>query len=183
MIKINLIPYREEMKKIRARQQLIAIAASFVILVIIVGGFHTWMTMSVSALDKRVAASRTELDRLKKLTGDIDKYREDKAIAEKKLEVITSLEKNRGEAYLLLREFSLTVPQDELWLTFLSISKTGGDLRLEGMAKDSATIALFMERLEASPEIASVDLVGVRKVPYAGAELKTFTLTGNARTR
>ncbi|MCK9230098.1 MAG: PilN domain-containing protein [Syntrophales bacterium] len=181
MIRINLIPYREEMAKLRARKLLITFAASFVILVLVVGSFHTWMTLSISALERQVTDSRTELDRLKKLTGDIDKYREDKALAEKKLQVITSLEKNRDEGYLLLREFSLTVPEGDLWLTLLS--KRGTDLRTEGMAKDNRTIALFMERLTASPEILSVDLVAVRQVPYAGTELKSFTLTGSTIRR
>lgn len=176
MIKINLIPYRQEMAKLRARKQIISVAAFLVILVLIVGGVHTWMTMSISALDKQVAASRAELNRLTKITGDLEKYQQDKAIAEKKLDIITRLEKNRDEGYILLAEFSRAIPRDDLWLTLLS--KRGNDLRIEGMARDSRTIALFMERLGASPEIASVDLVSARQIPYAGTELKGFTLTG-----
>lgn len=181
MIRVNLIPYREEMRKIQARRQIIAAAAVFVALVLAVVLFHTYMTMSVSALEKQVASSRADLERLKKITGDIEKYRQDKELVEKKLEVINSLEKNRDEGYKLLVEFANTVPAGELWLTLLS--KRDGTLGVEGIAKDSLTIADFMSRLEESPETESVDLVGIRHIEYAGKELKAFKLSGTLYRR
>ncbi|MDD5475253.1 MAG: PilN domain-containing protein [Syntrophales bacterium] len=179
MIKINLIPYREEQKKIDTRRQIITLAATFVILVMIVGIFHGYMMMSLSALDKNVRNSRAELDRLRMITGDIDKYRQDKALVEKKLQVINDLEKNRGEGYRLLDEISIRVPEGRLWITLLS--KRDATIRIEGMARSNEILALFMENLEMSPIIEAVDLVASRRVPYAGTELKNFALSAKIK--
>lgn len=179
MIKINLIPYREEMAKKRARKQIITAVSSLVILVLIVGGFHTWMTMSISALDKQVAASRAELNRLTRITGDLEKYREDKALVEKKLQIINDLEKNRGEGYRLMDEISVRVPEGRLWITLLS--KRGESIRIEGMARNNEILALFMEKLEISPMIEAVDLVASRRVSYASIEVKNFSLSARIK--
>ncbi len=179
MIRVNLIPYREEMQKIRTRRQLVIAVASLVLVIFVVVLFQTFLSLSVSALEKDVRASRAELDRLRAITGDLDKYQQDKALVEKKLQVIEDLEMNRDEGFRLLTELSRTVPEGQLWIT--RFSKRGAALRLEGMARNNAAVALFMERLEASPMIGSVDLVMSRRVPYASTELKNFQLSGRVK--
>lgn len=179
MIRINLIPYREEMQKIQTRRQLVAAVGSLVLIIAVVALFQIFLAMSVSTLEKDVRASRADLDRLKAITGDLDKYEQDKALVEKKLQVIEDLELNRDEGFRLLTELSRTVPEGQLWIT--RFSKRGSNLRLEGMARNNAAVALFMERLEESPMIGTVDLVMSRRITYASTELKNFQLSGTVQ--
>ncbi|MCK9274440.1 MAG: PilN domain-containing protein [Syntrophales bacterium] len=175
MIKINLIPYHEEMKKIQARRQLVIGAGAVIFLLLALASVHLFMTMSVKALHTKVEAATSELERLKAITGNLDKFKTDKALVEKKLSIINNLEGDRKESIHLLTELSKSIPAGKMWLTLFS--KKERKISLEGMAVNNDAIASFMDRLEESPFIKSVDLVTSRQTYYADKiELKQFML-------
>jgi len=176
MIKINLVPYKEEMKKVQAIRQMVIIAASVILLVLVLVSVHVFMTLSVGSLEAKVKSASNELERLKAITGNLDKFKEDKALVEKKLSIIKNLEGNRKISVHLLQALSEQVPEGQIWLTLFL--KNDMSITIEGMAKDNDAIALFMSRLEASPYFESVDLVTSQQEVYADkVELKKFRLT------
>ncbi len=177
MIQMNLIPYREEVLKVKTRRRIATAIALVLLFAASVGMFHVYVTMTVSAMEKEVKASQAELERLRAITGDIEKYRRDKTLVETKLRIIEELEKNRDEAYRLLTELSVAVPEGQVW--FAHVSKQGSMLRLEGTARNNGAVALLMERMEASPVFASVELAFSRRITYASMDLKSFKIYAN----
>lgn len=175
MIKINLLPYKEERKKAAIVQQIVVLSASLIIFILIIGTTHFYMTMTLNRLERDVKAAQTKLEKLSKITGDLEKFKQDKALVEKKIAIIQSLEKGRSGPVRILDEFATRIPKGRVWLS--TIGQVGTNLMVEGMAKDNPTIALFMKALEGSPYIRTVDLVSSEQQPVADVKLMRFKLS------
>ena len=92
-----------------------------------------------------------------------------------KLGVINSLEGDRIFPVRMLDELNMLVPAKEIWLE--KVTEKGQELRIEGIAKDNGTVALFMKNLEKASFITTVDLVVSREKEVAGTKLQQFILT------
>lgn len=179
MIRINLLPYREERKKTELARQIIILAGIFVIFFLVVAGVHLYMTFSLRSYTHEVKAAEEKLASLGEVTVDLEKIKKDKELLEKKIAVIEDLEKGRGRPVVLMEELSATVPVGQVWLS--TIEKGADTLRVEGVAIDNPAIALFMQQLEKSPIIASVDLVSSELTAISGTKLMNFKLLCSLR--
>jgi Tfp pilus assembly protein PilN len=63
-----------------------------------------------------------------------------------------------------------------MWLEKISESQDGRQLRIEGMARDSLTVAGFMKNLEKAGFIQSVELVVSREKEAGGLKLQQFAV-------
>jgi type IV pilus assembly protein PilN len=175
MIKINLLPYWEQKKKKGARKQIILVSAFFVLFFILIAFLHVYMTMTVKTLENKVKLSENRLAILTKITGDVNKFKRDKAIMTKKLTIINNLEKNRMDPIYLLDEIARSIPAGKIWLT--SVSQKDIVVRLRGMSMSNSDIALFMINLKMAKHIESVDLVSSKQVSYSNVKLMDFLLS------
>jgi type IV pilus assembly protein PilN len=175
MIRINLLPYREMKKKEGVLRSLFLLSGSFVLFVLILVSVYFYMAMSSSALQAKIQEAETKLVGLNKKVGDIEGFKRDKKIMEQKLAVIKTLDVNRLFAFQMLEELYQLVPAKDLWLE--KLSQTGGDLRIEGMARNNDVVALFMKQLEKAGFIQTVDLVGTMEKEVSGVKVQQFALT------
>jgi type IV pilus assembly protein PilN len=175
MIRINLLPYREKEKKENLQRQVVILAGSLVLFVLILASVYLYISISVGSLEKRIDQANAKLTVLNKKVGDIERFKKDKKELEQKLGVIHSLEGNRLFPVRMLDELNLLLPAKEMWLD--KLTQTGQELRVEGMARDNGAVAAFMKSLEKVSFIQSVDLVVSREKEVAGVKLQQFTLT------
>jgi type IV pilus assembly protein PilN len=175
MIKINLIPYREKEKKEDLKRQVVVIAGSIIIYLLILVAVHLYMGANLRQLDNEVATATARLAILDKQVGDVEKVKKVKKELEKKLGVINTLEENRFFPVRLLDGLNMLVPSKELWID--KLTQRGQEVRLEGKARDNGTVARFIKSLEKAPFIASVDLVVAREHEVAGVKLQQFVIT------
>ncbi len=175
MIKINLLPYKEEKKRAATVRQIVALSATLIIFILVIGTSHFYMTMTLDRLERDVDTATKKLEELTRITGDLEKFKQDKALVEKKIAIIESLEKGRSGPVRLLDEFATRIPKGRVWL--VTIEQIGTNLVVEGMAKDNPTIALFMKTLGESPYIQSVDLVSSRQETVLEVKLMRFRLS------
>jgi type IV pilus assembly protein PilN len=175
MIKVNLLPYWEEKKKAGIKRQIFILSVSFALFFIIIAAVHIYVVMGINSLEKQVKNAEDRLEKLTKITGDVEKFKRDKEIVRKKLKIITDLEQNRKDPLYILLEVANGVPQGKIWLT--SISEKGKTLHLSGMAMDNSAIALFMINLKLSAYIDSVDLITSTQVMVSNTKVMNFTLS------
>lgn len=175
MIKINLLPYRERKKISAMQRQIIALAVSFGAFVLLIVSLHVYTVLSTGWLEKDVKTAEEQLKQLVKVAGEMDVVMADKKLLEKKIEIINNLEKSRMDAVLIFNEMTVTVPSGQVWLT--SISEGGGNLRLDGMARDNLAIAHFMRNLEKSALIRSVDLKSSKQDKISNTKLQKFNIS------
>lgn len=179
MIKINLLPYREEQRKTTLARRTFFLVVVVGVFLFLLGSVHTVMVMSVTRVEKKVVQAEKELQELKAITGDLEKFKQDKEIVEKKLNIIENLEKNRHFTVKLLTVLATEIPSGAMWLTLLDEQET--NLRLEGIARDNEAIARYMTDIEKAPFIDSVDLLSSQQTVISGEKLKSFKIACRIR--
>jgi len=156
MIRINLLPFRAARKRENIRRQ-ISIYALVVVFLLLVFGYYTiHLKDTVSNLKAKEEQANTELASYKKVLDEIDGLEKRIKEIKTKLDVIKELEKGKTGPVLLLADIADSVPENKLWLN--SYAESGGSLTLTGTAMDNETVALFMNNLENTERINSVDL-------------------------
>jgi type IV pilus assembly protein PilN len=175
MIRINLLPYREKEKIEDITRQIMVIGITFVVFVLALGSFHLYLSMSISSLEEDITKQQNELDRLNKIIRDIDTFKRDKALLEKKIAIINTLEENRLAPVRMLDELTTMVPVKDVWLEKLSEKGTG--ITIEGMARNNIAVAHFMKNLAGSTFIKSVDLVSTKEKEVSGIKLQQFIIS------
>ena len=175
MIRINLLPYREREKKEGLTRQIVVIVITLVVFLLVIGSFQLYLSISINTLEKNLKIQEEELVRLKKIIGDIEHYKSNKATLERKLAIINNLEENRLAPVKMLDELSLLVPVKDVWLD--KISERGSDITIEGMARSNISVAHFMRNLSAANFVKTVDLLSTREKEISGIKLQQFAIS------
>jgi len=176
MIRINLLPFRVARKRENVKRQVTVYTLVVVFSLVLAGYYFLQLSSSLSAKKAEEEKIRAELVTYQQTLNKIKAL--EKAIKEvkTKLNVINKLEEGKAGPVLLLDEISMAVPKDKLWLT--TLKEGGGNLSLAGTAMDNETVALFMNNLEGSEHIISVDLqnVKLRNLPQFRLNVSDFSL-------
>jgi len=175
MIRINLLPYREREKKEDITRQVVVIAITLVVFLLVIGSFQLYLSISTSSLEKNIKLQEEELARLTKTIGDIEQYKLNKSTLERKLAIINNLEENRLAPVMMLDELSLLVPVKDVWLD--KISERGSEITIDGMARNNIAVAHFMKNLSGANSVKNVDLLATREKEISGMKLQQFIIS------
>lgn len=180
MIKVNLFPFRAARIKENIRRQVTIYLLSMIFLILASSYFYLDLNNKVNTLREERDVKQKELDSFKDTNMKIAALKKTIADVEVKLKTIKRLEKGKTGPVKLLDDIAMSVPEDKLWLTTLKEQK--GTLILDGTAMDNETVADFMDRLQNTKSISSVQLVRTRqkKIPGFDLSLKDFSL--NSKT-
>ncbi|WP_310599495.1 PilN domain-containing protein [Desulfobulbus sp.] len=177
MIRINLLPVRDIVRRQKFLRQIIAIlvGAGCVIGVLIL--IEVFQLTSINKSKEEVASIDAEKAKYTKILTEIKKIEEEKKVLTTKIEVIKQLKQSSSLTVHALDEIANLTPANRMWLK--SLSQNGAQLELKGMALDDQTIARYMDDLEASAYIQNVRLAGSSLETYAERSLKAFSITAN----
>lgn len=177
MIRINLFPFRAARIKENIRRQVTVYLLSVVFLIAVMSYYFLDLNGKVKSLRRDQDAKEKELASFKDINIKIGKLKKTIAEVEVKLKTIKGLEKGKTGPVKLLDDIATSVPKDKLWLTTLREEK--GVLTLIGTAMDNETVADFMNRLESTVSLKSVQLVRTKqkKMKELKLSLKDFELS------
>lgn len=175
MVHINLLPVRQIKQKAAARQQLVTVFLSFLLLLAVLGVIGFFQVSKASQLQDDITQLNTEKQKHAKTLKLIKQLEKDKELIEKRIAIIKQLQKSSSLTVHVLDEVANLTPADRMWLT--SVTQSGASLTIEGMALDNRTIAKYMEDLKTSPYISNVNLANTSLKSYAGRNLKVFSLS------
>lgn len=175
MVKINLLPYHQQKRTDSATRKLILVVSGVAVFLLIIGSVHLYLVMQVGSLEEKLKTEEERLASLTKIAGEINQVKIDKKTVEKKLQIIKSLEEDRLKPVIMLDQITSSVPGGQIWLTTLAGSGEG--VKLDGMARDNAAIARFMNNLEKTAKFNSVDLLTSKQSIIANTKLQAFTLS------
>lgn len=161
MIRINLLPHREEKRKAR-RQQFYAMLGLLAGLAAVVWfvGFSIINGYIGSQQAKNDFLVR-EIEGLKKEIAEISSLKEQTDALLKRKQVIESLQGNRAETASIFDELLKRVPDGVRLLTY---SQLGGNVDLTGESASEARVSALMRNLEESPLFQSVTPLEIRAI-------------------
>ena len=147
MIKINLLPVREERRRMGARQEQMFFVLIMVLVFIGVFYWHSSTNKKIKNLRGQISQAENDIKRLKKIVKEVEKFKKDKKILEGKIEVINKLKKGRQTQVHYLDELNKALPS-QTWIEFYQ--QKGENLILRGKSLSTDDIAGFMRKLETS---------------------------------
>jgi type IV pilus assembly protein PilN len=176
MIRINLLPHREEKRK-RRQQQFVVLMGIAVGLAVVVGGaIWFFLDRQVTQQQANVAYMKQEIDKLDKQIEEIRKIREETASLLAKKQVVEGLQSNRSEPVQLLDQFLRQLPEGVYLKGF---KQTGAKVNIMGYAQSNARVSTLMRNLGASPYLENPELVEIKAVANpdkSGGRVNEFTM-------
>jgi len=156
MIKINLLPYRDILKKKNITNHLLAAGTTLILAVLFIVVVNIAITTRIAGVEREIVRVETEIASNKKIMEEIEKLKAEKELYRKQFQIIEKLKKDKKGPVIMLDELATKIP-DKIWL--LELSQKGNTLELVGAALDNKFVSKFMSDLEASPYFSKVDLI------------------------
>jgi len=162
MIRINLLPHREEKRRLRQKQ--FAAFAGITIAFGLVVAFVVWffLDQQVQQQQANVNFMKAEISKLDKQIEEIRKIREETASLLAKKQVVESLQSNRSEPVQLLDQLLRQLPEG---VYLKSVKQTSTKVAVTGYAQSNARVSTLMRNLGASPYLENPELVEIKAVP------------------
>ena len=175
MIRINLLAKKVSKKKAGAIQHL-AIGAAAIALVLL-GLAWVWVNQNARAANLRaqIAKQQAEKDRLKNVNEDKARFEKEKGELERKLAIITKLQKERIVPVHLLDEVTRAIDSTSpIWLT--SYAYTGGGVTMEGFSLSHEALRPLVDSFEQSPYYKGVELLFSERNELQGRTIFRFSI-------
>ena len=162
MIKINLGPPSARKRAWTASGVNLGIVfGGLGLLLVVVLGAWTWiLSAGVLTLQREIEQGRAEVNRLKPIIAEGERYRANKEDLERRVNAIETVARNQARPTYLLDAIADVLPAD-LWLT--RVEEKSQVLRLVGTTYSSVALSDFMANLRASGKFKDVDLVESRQ--------------------
>ena len=172
MIRINLV--RGKRKK---RRELSVGSAWIALPLVVLAGtlyFHTTVSGKISRLTTDIAKANADIERLKKEIGEVEKFKARKAELQKKVDIISNLQKGRTGPVRHFEALSAAIPE-KCWIESLSVKED--KVTLSGVALNNYTIANFMTALGQTGRFSDVVLGAAEQTSVSGVKLVKFNMT------
>lgn len=159
MAKINLRPWRAELRKERQTQYLLALA--FVVGVSAFASFsiQTFYEVYLENQQARNQFVQNEIQALESKIKEIQVLREKRTQLLDRMKLIQELQGNRPVIVRFFDELARIMP-DEVYLTDLKL--TGTTITIKGRASSNQQISTFMRNCDSSPWFKNPNLLSVR---------------------
>ena len=176
MIRINLLPHREEKRKARQQQMLVisgGVAALGALIVLL--GFVTIAAM-VGEQEGNNQYLKGEITKLNKEIEEIKALKDKTRSLLDRKKVVEDLQADRAEAVHLFDQMVRLLPEG---IYLKSIKQNGKVVNIQGYAQSNARVSTLMRNLEASPWLESPDLVEIKGVTVNSLRANEFSLNVN----
>ena len=174
MIRINLLPHREEKRKARRQQFYVLLG-----LVAVLAGLIWFLGYSI--IGKQIAVQNDKNEFIKREIASLDKEIDEiKKIQEQtnallaRKRVIEALQANRTETVHLFNELAKQVPEG---IYLRTLVQTGPRIAISGYAQSNARITTLMNNLDESPLLERSTLVETKAEVVANRRLNAFSIT------
>jgi type IV pilus assembly protein PilN len=172
MIRINLLPVRQMKKRAKSRNEVIILIVGFVVLLLALTAVGFGQIQKISGLNSEIKSLNKEKQKYAAVIKQIKKIEAEKAILEKKLQVIKDLQTTSQIPVRVLDEIAKITPSARIWLKSLNLKASG--LVISGTALDNETIAQYMLRIMESPYFSKAELKNSSMTNVNGQKLKSF---------
>ena len=162
MIRVNLLPHREEKRKRRQQQFGVLAGIAAVAGLLVAAAVWVFLDQQEAQQKANVAYMKSEIDKLDKQIEEIRKIREETASLLAKKQVVEGLQSNRSEPVQLLDQLLRQLPEG---VYLKGVKQVGAKVNVTGYAQSNARVSTLMRNLGASPYLENPELVEIKAVP------------------
>ena len=173
MIRINLLPHREEKRKLRRQQFIVLSALSAGLAVALTGLIWVAINTQIENQNDRNKYLKDEIAKLDKQIDEISRIREETQSLLSKKQVVEGLQSYRSEPVYLLDQMLRQLPEG---LYVKTIRQTGIRINVTGYAQSNARVSAFMRNIQASPYLENPELVEIKAVTLNAQRANEFSL-------
>ena len=173
MPRINLLPWREELRKERLKNFVGAAVGAFLMGAVMVLGAHYTMSGMIDYQERRNQLLKTEIEKLEQQIKEITNLENQKERLLARMEIIEQLQRSRPEIVHLFEELVTTLPEG----VFLKqIKQNGKRLEMNGAAQSSTRVSAYMRNIDASDWLTDPGLEVVKTLDRERGRDSEFTL-------
>src|ERR1700688_242965 len=176
MPRINLLPWREQERKVRRGEFMVAAGGAVIASLVLLGaGKLLYAGWTESQIEKNNLLKK-EIVKLDAQIADIQDLENRKQRLVARMEIIEKLQRKRPEIVHLFDELVKTVPEG-IYLT--QIKETGKKLEMKGVAQSSTRVSTFMRNIDSSSWMDNPQLQVVETSKDSPTGGSSFTLTSD----
>ncbi|MDO9270806.1 MAG: PilN domain-containing protein [Methylobacter sp.] len=174
MAKINLLPWREELRAQKKQDFINAIGVAVLVTAIIFVGVHMYIDGLKAYQEQRNKIIQDEIALLDIKIAKIKTIEEQKSKLLIKIDLIQKLQESRPEIVHLFDELPNVTP-DGVFLT--KFAQVGTELNFQGKSQSNARVSAFMRAIEASDwlKVPTLDVIQTAS-KVSPEQLSDFTL-------
>ena len=172
--KINLLPWREELRKEQDRQLFVLAAVAWMLMGVVVGYGHFHMTGRIEAQNARNNYLKKEISKLDKQIAEIKDIKKKRAALVARMNVIYRLQADRTKLVYVMDGLVKTIPEG---VFYTKLTKSGNTIKIEGTAQSNARVSALMRNFETSPWFKNPDLAVINVKGSGGSRVSDFKMT------
>lgn len=170
-VKINLLPWRQELREELKKQFLIILGAAALLSFLVVGSVHFYYQ---SLIDSQLSSNRylkKEIKKLDKRIKQIKNIRKDKERLMARMEVIQQLQRDRPTVVRLFDSLVRVVPSG---VNYSSLKRRKNTLMIDGSADSNTRVSKLMRNMENSEVLKDPSLTIIREGDSSKREIGKF---------
>ncbi|GBE10476.1 fimbrial assembly protein (PilN) [bacterium BMS3Abin12] len=170
---INLLPWREDLRKERQREFITVLVGAAVLAGLVVLLFHIRVSGMIGYQNSRNHYLQQQITRIDGRIRKIKDLESTKTKLLARMEIIQRLQHSRPEVVHLFQEMVTTLPHG---VYLKGIAQSGDGLKIQGVAQSNARVSEYMRRLDATRWLTDPRLDVIRTHASANGRVSDFTL-------
>ncbi|MEA3292509.1 MAG: PilN domain-containing protein [Pseudomonadota bacterium] len=173
MLDINLLPWREELRREQDRRRLITSVLFWVLCALLVYASYSYLQKQQEKQRARNDYLQGEIATLNKKIAEIKGLRNKRDNLLARMEVIQNLQRDRTRIVHLFEDIVRKLPEG---IHFTELNKKDNHFIMDGVAQSNARVSDLMNRLDDSEWFANPDLDVINVTAGEGGRLSRFKL-------
>lgn len=157
---INLLPWRDELRKRREKEFIITAVIAALLMGGVVLGVHLHYESRIAYQNQRNQFIETEIAALDKKIKEIEDLKKERDRLIARTEVIQNLQAGRPEIVHVFDELVTTLPEG---VYYTKVAQKGRSLNLQGVAQSNARVSSLMRNLDTSTWLTNPLLREIKK--------------------
>jgi type IV pilus assembly protein PilN len=174
MTRINLLPWREELRQERQKQFMTMLALCVLLAGAIIGAIHIQMNAKIDYQNSRNRFIQSEIQKLDAEIQEIAELQRVRRSLVERMEVIQDLQASRPSIVHLFTELVTTVPNGVYLKT---LEQSGDSLRVTGEAESNARVSTYMRNLNDSEWLKDPNLDVIQIEDKTVTRISSFILS------
>lgn len=173
MTRINLLPWREQLRKQRQREFGIMLGGGVVLSLLVMLASHLWIGGRIDNQNQRNRLLDREIAVLDEKIREIKELEKTRTSLLARMNVIQQLQSSRPQIVHLFDELTKTLP-DGVFLA--KVEQKGARLAMEGRAQSNARVSAYMRNIDASEWLHKPSLKLIENKDQTDTGLSHFQL-------